>query len=263
MDAALYPRMAAVEDTHWWFAGRRAICERMLERIALPAHPVVLELGCGTGGNFPMLARRGELYAMDADESALRFAASRRLAKLARGSLPQEFPFAARRFDLVVMTDVLEHLDDERGSLCAVRSSLKPRGWLLMTVPAISWLWSAHDATHHHRRRYRAVELRRLLGDCGFTIDYLSYYNFILFPAIAGVRLFQRLRAAAPNPNGRHDLTMPSRLVNAVLLRLFSSERFLLGPFRPPIGVSLIALVRCNTEIGIADNLFLCHGSSG
>jgi len=242
MDAALYPQMAAVEDTHWWFAGRRAICERMLDRIGLPSDAVILELGCGTGGNFPMLARRGQLYAMDADESALGFAASRRLAKLARGSLPGEFPFAANRFDLVVMTDVLEHLD-ERGSLCMVRSSLRPRGWLLMTVPALGWLWSEHDATHHHRRRYRAIELRRLLGDCGFAIDYLSYYNFLLFPAIAGVRLFQRLSAAAPNrANRKHDLTMPSRFVNAVLLRLFSCERFVLGPFRPPIGVSLIAV---------------------
>jgi SAM-dependent methyltransferase len=244
MDAALYPRMAAVEDTHWWFAGRRAICARMLDRIALPPHAAILELGCGTGGNFPMLARRGELYAMDADESALAFAASRRLAKLVRGLLPQELPFAARRFDLVVMTDVLEHLDDERGSLRVVRSSLKPRGWLLMTVPALPWLWSEHDTTHHHQRRYRAIELRRLLGDCGFAIDYLSYYNFLLFPLIAGVRLYQRLRAAAPGAGHRHDLTMPSRLVNALLLRVFSSERFVLGAFHPPIGVSLIALAQ-------------------
>ncbi|MBV8772323.1 MAG: class I SAM-dependent methyltransferase, partial [Deltaproteobacteria bacterium] len=110
MDAALYPRIAAVEDTHWWFAGRRAICERMLDRLRLPADARILELGCGSGGNFPMLARRGQLYAIDQDESALGFAASRRLAKLARGSLPGH-PFAEGRFDLVVMTDVLEHLD--------------------------------------------------------------------------------------------------------------------------------------------------------
>jgi SAM-dependent methyltransferase len=242
MDAALYPRMAAVEDVHWWFAGRRAICERMLDRINLPPDAMILELGCGTGGNFPMLARRGQLYAMDEDESALGFAASRRLAKLARGCLPRELPFARGRFDLVVMTDVLEHLDDERGSLCAVRASLKPHGRLLMTVPALGWLWSEHDATHHHRRRYRAIELRRLLADCGFVIDYLSYYNFFLFPAIAGVRLLQRLRPTAPTGNGRHDLTMPSRLVNTLLRHLFSCERFVIGPFRPPIGVSLIVL---------------------
>lgn len=242
MDATLYPRVAAVEDTHWWFAGRRAICERMLDRLELPPDAAILELGCGTGGNFPMLARRGQLFAIDEDESALAFAASRRLAQLARGSLPREFPFAEQRFDLVVMTDVLEHLDDDRGSLCAMRSSLKPRGSLLITVPALRWLWSEHDTTHHHCRRYRATELRRLLAECGFEIDYLSYYNFLLFPAIAFVRLIQRLRPPAIGGNGRHDLKMPSRFVNSVLLFLFSCERFLLGQFHLPVGVSLIAL---------------------
>jgi SAM-dependent methyltransferase len=242
MDPALYPRVAAVEDAHWWFVGRRSICERMLDRIKLPHDAVILELGCGTGGNFPMLAHRGRLYAMDEDESALGFASSRRLAKLVRASLPRQLPFAEGRFDLVVMTDVLEHLDDERGSLLAVRSSLRQRGWLLMTVPALSWLWSEHDATHHHCRRYGAIELRRLLVDCGFAIDYLSYYNFLLFPPIAAVRLLQRLRPAAPNGHGRHDLNMPSRFLNMLLLQLFSCERFVLGRFRLPLGVSLIAL---------------------
>lgn len=190
-----------------------------------------------------MLARRGQLYAMDEDESALGFAASRRLAKLARGALPREFPFAESRFDLVVMTDVLEHLDDEIGSLYVVRSSLKPRGWLLITVPALNWLWSDHDVTHHHRRRYRANELRRLLGKAGFAIDYLSYYNFLLLPAIASVRLLQHLRPHTRRNNGKHDLTMPSRYVNALLLHVFSYERLVLSRFRLPLGVSLIALV--------------------
>jgi SAM-dependent methyltransferase len=215
----------------------------MLDGIALPRDARILELGCGSGGNLPMLAGRGQLYAMDPQQSALSFAASRRLAKLTRGSLPGQLPFASNRFDLVVMTDVLEHLDDDRASLRAVRSCLKPGGWLLITVPALSWLWSEHDATHHHHRRYSANELRRLLSDCGFAIQYLSYYNFLLFPAIAAVRLLQRLRAVTPvNGNRRHDLTMPPRFVNAVLLRLFSCERFVLGPLRLPIGVSLIAL---------------------
>jgi SAM-dependent methyltransferase len=242
MDAALYPRVAAVEDTHWWFGGRRAICDRLLDHLELPPKAAILELGCGTGGNFPMLARRGQLYAMDEDGSALEFAAARRLARLARGSLPGNFPFAHHRFDLVVMTDVLEHLDDDRGSLCAMRPCLKPHGGLLITVPAMSWLWSDHDTTHHHRRRYRAAELRRLLAGCGFEIDYLSYYNFLLLPPIAVVRLIQRLRPSAIGGNGRHDLKMPSRFVNSMLLSLFSCERFVLGQYRLPIGVSLIAL---------------------
>src|SRR5216683_2024593 len=69
MDPSLYLRMAEVEDAHWWFASRRAIVDRIIERLGLPPDAAILEPGCGTGGNFPMLARRGRLFAIDADES--------------------------------------------------------------------------------------------------------------------------------------------------------------------------------------------------
>jgi SAM-dependent methyltransferase len=242
MDSSLYPRMAEVEDTHWWFAGRRAICECLINRVKLPLDCAILEPGCGTGGNFAMLSRRGRLYAMDTDEAALHFAAARGLADLARGWLPDNIPFDGVRFDLVVMTDVLEHLDDETGSLRAVHARLKPGGSLLITVPAMRWLWSEHDTTHHHRRRYRAADLSRLMSGAGFTVDYLSYYNFILFPAIVAIRTLQRIRATRSNGVNRHDLAMPPAIVNAILFRLFSSERYVVGTLRVPLGVSLILL---------------------
>jgi SAM-dependent methyltransferase len=245
MDPNLYPRMAEVEDTHWWFAGRRAICDRLLDRLGLPPDAAILEPGCGTGGNFPMLAQWGHLFAIDADEAALGFAASRNSATLAQGFLPDQIPFTDTPFDLAVMTDVLEHLDDPAGALRAVRARLKPGGWLLMTVPAMPWLWSEHDRTHHHRRRYRAAELRGIVSDAGFAITYLSYYNFVLFAPIALARLAGKLlgRWGAGAADG-HDLSMPSSAINRVLFRLFACERQVIGRVRVPIGVSLIVLAR-------------------
>ena len=192
-----------------------------------------------------MLARRGQLYAMDADSAALRFAGSRGLAQLSQGSLPDDIPFGDTRFDLIVMTDVLEHLEDDAGSLRALRARLQPDGSLLLTVPALPWLWSEHDVTHYHLRRYRSAQLSALVSAAGFKVEYLSYYNFILFPAIAADRTFQRWRRPPANGmNGRHDLKMPSRPLNAFLRRLFSSERHVLAVARIPVGVSLILLAR-------------------
>jgi SAM-dependent methyltransferase len=203
----------------------------------------ILEPGCGTGGNFPILARRGRLFAMDADESGLRLAASRKLAEVALGSLPENIPFGDQHFDLVVMTDVLEHLDDPLGSLRAVRARLNPGGWLLLTVPALPWLWSEQDLTLHHRRRYREGELRATLVEAGFEINYLSHYNFILLPPIACARLCTKLfRDVGTGVHGRHDLKIPPRPLNRILLRLFSSEHYVIGRFHVPVGVSLIAL---------------------
>ena len=245
MDPSLYPRMAEVEDAHWWFAARRAIVDRMIAELKLPPDAAIFEPGCGTGGNFAMLARRGRLYAMDSDASALGFAARRGLAQLARGTLPGDLPFGDLRFDLAVMTDVLEHLDDPAGALRAVRARLKPGAALLMPVPAPPWLWSAHDVTHHHRRRYRARELRRVVINAGFEVVRLSYYNFMLFPAIAAARLLQRMRSREPlEVAGRHDLAMPPAALNTLLRRIFASERHLLGRIPVPFGVSLIVIAR-------------------
>jgi SAM-dependent methyltransferase len=245
MDPSLYPRMAEVEDAHWWFASRRTIVDHILDRLDLPGDAAILEPGCGTGGNFAMLARRGQLFALDADESAVGFARARGLAQVERGALPDQIPFGDRRFDLIIMTDVLEHLDDEAGALRALRSRLCPGGWLLMTVPAMSWLWSDHDVTHHHRRRYGANELHTLVRAAGLDVTYLSYYNFMLFPIIAGARILQRLpQRNRVEVNGRHDLAMPSPSINAILQRIFSSERHLIGRARVPLGVSLIVVAR-------------------
>jgi SAM-dependent methyltransferase len=245
MDPSLYPRMAEVEDAHWWFASRRAIVDRIIERLGLPSDAAILEPGCGTGGNFPMLARRGRLFAIDSDESAIGFAQARGLGRVARGFLPAAIPFGDQRFDLVVMTDVLEHLEDQTGTLRALHARLHSGGWLLMTVPAMAWLWSDHDVTHHHRRRYRTSELRGLVSACGFEVNYLSYYNFLLFPIIAGTRMLQRFSGRARDgAKRRHDLAMPPAALNGVLRRIFSSERYVVGTARIPFGVSLIVLAR-------------------
>lgn len=237
--------MAEVEDTHWWFASRRAIVDRIIGRLELPRDAAILEPGCGTGGNFPMLARRGRLFAIDADESAIGFAQARSLARVARAFLPGTIPFGDQLFDLIVMTDVLEHLDDPAGSLRALHERARPGGWLLLTVPAMAWLWSDHDVAHHHRRRYGAAELRALVTTAGFDVNYLSYYNFLLFPLIAGARLLQRLRAGDRDGiNHRHDLAMPPAAINSMLTRLFSSERHIIGTARIAFGVSLIVLAR-------------------
>jgi SAM-dependent methyltransferase len=247
MDPSLYPRMAEVEDAHWWFAARRAIVDRIIERLGLPCDAAILEPGCGTGGNFPMLARRGRLFALDADASAVGFAQARGLAQVAPGFLPEAIPFGDQCFDLIVMTDVLEHLDDQAGTLRALNSRLRPGGWLLMTVPAMPWMWSDHDVTHHHRRRYRARQLRDLVAAAGFEVNYLSYYNFLLFPLIAGVRMWQRLSVRdGDGATPHHDLAMPPPAINSMLRRIFSCERFLIGAARVPFGVSLIVLARAS-----------------
>ena len=245
MDARIYERMAEVEEHHWWFASRRTIVEEILRGLALPKDAAILEAGCGTGGNFRMLARHGHVHAMEPSEAARVAASSLGLATVEPGSLPDSIPFPGQSFDLVLMTDVLEHLDDDRASLRELRRRLKPGGWLLLTVPALSWMWSAHDVSHQHRRRYHSAALREVVEAAGYQVRYLSYYNFLLFPMIAGARMVQHVLGASSDG---HDLRMPSARVNGLLKRVFSSERHFLGSWSAPIGVSLILLAQARDQ---------------
>jgi SAM-dependent methyltransferase len=236
--------MAEVEQRHWWFASRRAIVERFISRLNLPADAALLEPGCGTGGNFAMLARHGRVFAMDADPVALRFAMALGKAQVACGRLPDRIPFSGQEFDLILMSDVLEHLDDDVAALHALRHRLKPNGWLLVTVPAMQWLWSGHDVAHHHRRRYSTTTLHGVAQAGGLDVIYLGYFNFILFPIVAGVRLAHRLMQRENAGDASNYATMPSRRVNAILKSVFSSERHLAEVMRMPFGVSLLMLAR-------------------
>jgi SAM-dependent methyltransferase len=244
MERELFPWMARVEEKHWWFASRRAIVESFIERLDLPCGAAILEPGCGTGGNFAMLSRHGRVFAMDSDEDALRYAGASNHARLARGKLPDGIPFDGAKFDLVLMSDVLEHLDDDSAPLRALGSRLKPTGWLIATVPAIRWLWSGHDRAHHHRRRYNARALRAVFEKTGYKVIYLGYFNFILFPMIAVARILGRLRQGDSSGDASNYTTIPPAAINALLRRVFSFERHLLEFTRLPFGVSLLIVAQ-------------------
>jgi len=237
MEATAYREMAEMEDRHWWFVGRRAIIDALLKRLPLQREASVLEIGCGSGGNLPMLAHYGQLSAGEYDDEARRIAAERGIGRVARCALPNDFPFADERFDLVAMFDVLEHIEDDRASLIAIRRHLKDRGWLVMTVPAFPFLWSEHDVQNHHFRRYTPALVERRLREAGFQPVYRSYFNFWLFPVVALVRLAKNLARISERGT---DLKMPSAAVNRMLASLFATERLAMGRFALPFGVSYI-----------------------
>jgi SAM-dependent methyltransferase len=240
MEPKQYLRMAAFEDVYWWNVARRIILDKVIAELALPDNAEIFEAGCGTGGNLAMLGRHGRVYAMELDEVARSFANDRRLAEIQLGHLPNHIPFAGQSFDLIVLLDVLEHLDEDAASLRALHSRLTPDGWLLITVPAYPFLWSQHDVALHHKRRYLMSSLRRVVSSAGYTVRYVSYFNSLLFPLIAGVRLLQRLFGGGQKANS----TMPPKRLNQLLTGLFASERHVIGRFSFPFGVSLLLLAQ-------------------
>lgn len=240
MDRAVFDRMAELDQQHWWFTARRRILSELIRRIVRPpAAARILELGCGTGHNLDMLAAFGSVEASELDDHA-RAMATRRLGRaVEKVALPDLSKFPADSYDMIALLDVLEHVPDDKGSLAAIFTRLKPGGALLLTVPANPWMWSAHDVAHHHHRRYRKGEITALARGAGFEIDLLSPFNTILFPLIAGIRAVGKVRG-----HETADDALPARPVNRLLDRLFGAEAALIGRLPFPFGVSLVAVLR-------------------
>ena len=240
MEAAAYQALRDSQDRHWWFVGRRRIVARLIERfVALPRKARVLEAGCGYGGNLAMLGALGEIQAFEFNAEARAHAAALSSGPVAYGRLPDDIGFASERFDLIAMLDVLEHIDDDLGSLRALGERLAAGGFLLLTVPAVPWLWSEHDVLHQHKRRYTKVVLRQRLREAGFKPVGIGYFNSLLFP----LALVQRLLSRLTGGKGDGHAAPPKRL-NNLLTSVFALEGKVIGRIAFPIGLSLFAVAR-------------------
>lgn len=246
METQVYRRMAELDSAHWWFVARRRILAALIERrIRPPANARILEVGCGTGHNLEMLSRFGHVEASELEPEARQLSSERLGRPVQEAALPDLSMFPPDRFDLVALLDVLEHVEDDAGSLEAIRGRLKPGGKLLVTVPANRWMWTAHDAAHHHHRRYQKRELADAARRAGFQIDLLSYMNSLLFPPIAAARLAGKLLG-----RDSADDAIPPAPVNALLRGIFGLESGLVGRVPLPFGVSLVAILNRPAEGG-------------
>jgi SAM-dependent methyltransferase len=245
MQPHTYAVMRAVEDTHWWFAGRRRIVESFAARIVsdlnLPpgARPRILDVGCGTGANLELLSRFGDAAGVDISEEALAFCRGRGLADVRRGAA-ESLPFADESFDLVTALDVVEHLDDDVAGLCEARRVLRPDGRALLYVPAFMWLWGVQDDVSNHRRRYTLPQLRAAVERAGLSVERATYANVTFFAPILAGRLL--MRALKLRPASENIVNVPA--FNGLFGRLFGAERHWLRRFNFPLGVSAVVVAR-------------------
>lgn len=238
MDRIVYDRMAAHDSTHWWYRARRDILADYLTRYAdLPRDAHILEIGCGTGHNLPMLSGFGHVDAIEIDPAARAIASQRLGRPVGDAPLPALPGIPRADYDLVAVLDVVEHIEDDVAALAAMATCLKPGGKILIAVPAHQWLWSAHDVVNHHHRRYSKTSLIAAISKAGLKPVKLGYFNSLLFPLAAAARVAGRL-------TGRDDSddSPPAKPLNALFERIFRIERHLVGRIPMTLGVSLVTL---------------------
>ncbi len=239
MDRIIFDRMAALDQTHWWYVARRAILSDVIARVIKPpkdAH--ILEIGCGTGHNFPVLTRFGQVDGLEVDDAARAIASERLGAAVGSARLPELPGIADASYDLIALLDVLEHIEGDLAALTSIKAKLRPGGRILVTVPANEWMWSAHDIVHHHYRRYNRATLNAVIAAAGLRVDMMSHFNSLLFPLAAAVRIAGKVTGRA-----EADDAQPPAPLNALFKGIFALERHLIGRVPLPAGVSLVAVL--------------------
>jgi ubiquinone/menaquinone biosynthesis C-methylase UbiE len=233
--------IARMEPEHFWFVGRQALMESMVEPLLAEGEPL-LDVGCGTGSLVTRWAAGGRrVIGLDQRPEGIAAARARLEGAAASGG---EFvvgdalslPFDAGTFAGAFALDVLEHLDDQR-ALGELRRVLRPNGWIFVTVPALPLLWSQRDELAGHLRRYTRSSLTHALQGAGLKLEAVRAYQFTLLPLVAISRLLGRRSTSTRDLEDR-----PAAFLNRALRAINLAE--VRSGIHWPLGSSLAALAR-------------------
>jgi SAM-dependent methyltransferase len=245
VDETAYRQFVELEESHFWFVGRRRIFMHLLDReIGGRSDLRVLDVGCGAGGMLAPLARYGEVTGIDTSSELVEFCRGRGFDRVSVGSA-YELPAEPGTVDLITLFDTIEHVPDDRRVLEQSRLALAGGGLLFISVPAYQFLYANNDRVAHHQRRYTARDLRRKLTAAGLNPIKITYFNTLLFPVILPVVLLKKLGERWSDPGDRTNLShgVPP-LLNRALATTMGFERHLVARTSLPFGHSIVAMAR-------------------
>ncbi len=253
MLSAQFELHAQIEERHWWFLARRRILRSIVGQI-LPPSPVttVIDIGCGTGANLAALADDYHCVGIDTSAEAIALAKHRfPRTRFIVGQAPDDLGPLIGKARLVLMMDVLEHVPDDFALFSAVAAAVRPGTFLLVTVPADQRLWTGHDESFGHYRRYNAARLEQVWDDLPIRPLLVSHFNRRLYPLVRAVRTVNRWRGRSKVAGlAGTDFSIPPRPVNRLLENIFAGEARVLGRAMRgegrgySRGVSLLALLQ-------------------
>jgi SAM-dependent methyltransferase len=230
--------MLALDERHWWYRGRRAVLNAVLEGLDLPPGARILDAGCGSGRTLDDLARRGEAQGIELNPLGVR--AARERGHEVEEAPVEAIPHEDAGFDLVTCLDVIEHTDDDVAALRELARVTKSGGRLIVTVPAHPRLWSQHDEVNGHRRRYTREALRTGARTAGWRVDRETGFNVAYLLPAALVRITRR-----KGTDSRSELNLtPPRLDPALEIPLRAEAALIRRGYDLPPGLSLLAVLR-------------------
>jgi SAM-dependent methyltransferase len=245
MDKQYELKYHRLEKDYWWFRGRRDIIFRLLRRLDISYSSKIIDLGCSGGLLIDFLKKKGyrNIFGIDISREAI--------LECRKNGIKDTFvrncintKFKDEEFDILIASDILEHIETDSEALEEWNRILKTNGILIVFVPAFDFLWSKHDEVNHHYRRYSQVKLVNDLKKHDFAILKISYWNFSLFIPVSFIRIIQRFTSKIRKVNGDQLFRLPYMVNKALTCMLEMENRLLEKTLIYPYGLSVFAVAK-------------------
>lgn len=236
MDPEYGERYRHLFENHWWWRARTGLVVDLLRRL----QPVtgwgnILDIGCGDGLFFDELLEFGDVEGVEPCKQLIN-PTNPFLERIHICPFDQNFR-PGKQYSLILMLDVLEHLEDPVAALRHVLELLAPEGRFIATVPAFMTLWTNHDVLNYHFTRYTKSSFRNIAQKAGLHIREQRYVYHWTYPVKLGVRAVERLFCLKPTP-----AEVPVAPVNKALYWLSRIEQKTVSGWSVPFGSSLIVV---------------------
>lgn len=240
MNISEYKNIFENEESHFYYVGYHQILLSVINKYVKKRKLKILDAGCGTGLFAKKLKAYGEVYGIDMSEEALEFAKKRGI-KVKKASITR-LPFADNTFDLVVSLDVLCHrsIKDDDKAIKEFKRVLKPKGYLVLKLPAFNWLYNNHDKHVFSKKRYTGPEIEKILAENNFKNLFTTYLgSFLVIPM-----LLKRHLEKISNAKATSSISQVYKPLNSLLVILFQVENLAVNSFGIPVGISFVTIAQ-------------------
>jgi SAM-dependent methyltransferase len=242
LNKAEYATMAERERAYWWHIGRLHIIDTYIRHAkGTKSKLKILNVGSGTGGTIDMLEKHGVTDNVDISNDAIKFMKQRGYTRITKVK-DTKLPFKDKTYDIVGAFDVLEHIDKQVDALKEWKRVLKDPGAIIITVPAYQWLWTDHDVSLHHKRRYTIKRLAEAGKQAGLKIDKKTYAITFSLPLVVGFRFLNK--ALGRKTDSETSYVNVPKWLNTLFSKLLYLEAKVhrIMPF--PAGTSVLVVFR-------------------
>jgi len=228
-------------EPHFWFEWRLRAMLKQVTQLNIPINKRLkaLEIGCGTGTLREEIESNTNwnVDAVDLNMDALSKVLPGR-GRTILYNIVDENDSLIELYDVVILFDVLEHINNTKPFLISLLKHLKPGGTYLINVPSLQSFYSSYDKKMGHFRRYNKKTLINEFNGFKVKLIDIRYWGFCLLPLLVIRCIAMLFMKYNEDKIIKRGFKPPNSIINRILQFIMRLETLIIS--KPPLGTSLL-----------------------